>query len=62
MINARLAGALLLLPVLAVAQGGPPGARQVTVESMVVAPERLEERLEFNLETIMRLVCVTPSA
>ncbi len=27
-----------------------------------LAPERLEERLEFNLETIMRLVCVTPSA
>jgi len=42
MINARLTGVLLLLPALAIAQGGPPGARQVTVESMVVAPQRLE--------------------
>ena len=46
MMNARLAGALLLLPVIAVAQGGPPGARQVTVESMVVAPARLESTVE----------------
>ena len=46
MINARLTGALLLLPALAIAQGGPPGSRQVTVESMVVAPQRLESTVE----------------
>lgn len=44
--NARLTGALLLLPALAIAQGGPPGARQVAVESMVVAPQRLESTVE----------------
>lgn len=35
-----------MLPVLAVAQGGPPGPRQVTVESMVVAPARIESTVE----------------
>jgi len=46
MINARLTGALLLLPALALAQGGPPGPRKVTVESMVVTPARVESTVE----------------
>jgi membrane fusion protein (multidrug efflux system) len=46
MINARLAGAMFLLPVFAFAQGGPPGGRQVTVESMVIQPARLETTVE----------------
>jgi len=25
-----------------------------------MAPEALDERLAFNIETIMRLVCITP--
>lgn len=36
----------LVLPALALAQGGPPGGRQVTVESMIVAPSRLESTVE----------------
>ena len=46
MINPRLTGALLVLPALALAQAGPPGQRQITVESMVVAPSRLESTVE----------------
>jgi membrane fusion protein (multidrug efflux system) len=46
MTNVRLLGALLLLPVLAIAQGGPPGPRQVTVESMVIKPARIESTVE----------------
>ncbi len=37
---------LLFLPALALAQGGPPGGRQVTVESMVVATTRLESTVD----------------
>jgi membrane fusion protein (multidrug efflux system) len=36
----------LLLPVAAFAQGGPPGGRAVTVESMVVEPTLLESTVE----------------
>jgi membrane fusion protein (multidrug efflux system) len=46
MTNARLLGALLLLPVLSFAQGGPPGPRQVTVESMVITPARIDSTVE----------------
>lgn len=46
MTNARLTCALLLLPALVLAQGGPPGGRQVTVESMVIEPTRLEATVE----------------
>jgi membrane fusion protein (multidrug efflux system) len=46
MSNVRLIGALLLIPAFALAQGGPPGGRQVTVESIVVAPTRLESTAE----------------
>jgi membrane fusion protein (multidrug efflux system) len=46
MTNARLTGALFLLPALALAQGGPPGPRQVTVESMVITPARIESTVE----------------
>ena len=46
MTNARLLGALLLLPVLSFAQGGPPGPRKVTVESMVITPARIESTVE----------------
>jgi membrane fusion protein (multidrug efflux system) len=42
----RLIGAILLFPVLALAQGGPPGGRQVTVESIVVEPTRLESTVQ----------------
>jgi membrane fusion protein (multidrug efflux system) len=34
------------MPALATAQGGPPGGRQVTVESIVVEPTRLESTVE----------------
>ena len=34
------------MPAIVWAQGGPPGARQVTVESMVVTPARLESTVE----------------
>jgi membrane fusion protein (multidrug efflux system) len=44
--NARFLSALLLLPVLSFAQGGPPGGRQVTVESIVVEPSRLEATIQ----------------
>jgi len=37
---------LLILPVLAIAQGGPPGGRQVTVESMVVTSGPLESTVD----------------
>jgi membrane fusion protein (multidrug efflux system) len=37
---------LLMLPVIALAQGGPPGGRQVTVESMLVATTRLESTVD----------------
>lgn len=37
---------LLFLPVVALAQGGPPGGRQVTVESMVVKPTRLDSTVD----------------
>lgn len=46
MCNARLACALILLPALLHAQGGPPGGRQVTVESMIVEPARLEATVD----------------
>jgi len=36
----------MLMPALALAQGGPPGNRQVTVESMVIEPSRLEATVE----------------
>jgi len=42
----RLTGVLLLLPVIALAQGGPPGGRQITVETMLVQPVRLETTVE----------------
>ncbi len=38
--------ALLVVPVLAGAQGGPPGGMQVTVESMVVTPSPLESTVD----------------
>jgi len=37
---------LLVLPLLAIAQGGPPGGRQVTVESMVVTAGPLESTVD----------------
>jgi membrane fusion protein (multidrug efflux system) len=37
---------IFLLPVLVTAQGGPPGGRQVTVETMIVEPTRLESTVE----------------
>jgi len=46
MTNARLFGAFLLIPAFALAQGGPPGGRQVTVESIVVEPTQLESTVE----------------
>lgn len=46
MSNARLISALLLLPVTVIAQGGPPEGREVTVESMIVEPTRLEATVE----------------
>ena len=46
MMNARLLITVLLLPALTLAQGGPPGGRQVTVESMVAAPSRLESTVD----------------
>lgn len=47
MSNTRLIAALLLLPTLALAQGGPPGGRQpVTVESMLIEPTRLEATVD----------------
>lgn len=46
MFNARLTSALLLLPALALAQTGPPGGRQITVESMVIEPTRLEATVD----------------
>ncbi len=46
MCNARLICALIFMPVLAFAQGGPPGGRQVTVESMVVEPAALESTVD----------------
>lgn len=46
MLNSRFLAALVLLPVLSFAQGGPPGGRQVTVESMVVEPTRLESTVD----------------
>jgi len=39
-------GAVLLLPVLAFSQGGPPGNRQVTVETIVVATSELESTVD----------------
>ena len=46
MTNVRLAGALILLPLISFAQGGPPGGRQVTVESIVIEPTRLESTVQ----------------
>ena len=46
MCNVRLTCALILLPALVHAQGGPPGGRQVTVESMIVEPTRLEATVD----------------
>ena len=46
MTNARLPLVLLALPFIALAQGGPPGGMQVTVESIVVEPTRLESTVE----------------
>jgi membrane fusion protein (multidrug efflux system) len=46
MCKARLISALLVLPTLVLAQGGPPGNRQVAVESMVVVPTRLEATVD----------------
>jgi len=37
---------MLALPALVLAQGGPPGGRQVTVESMVVGPAPLESTVD----------------
>jgi len=37
---------ILLLPVLSFAQGGPPGGREVAVESMVVEPMQLESTVD----------------
>lgn len=37
---------LLAMPALAAAQGGPPGNRQVTVESMIVSPSPLESTVD----------------
>lgn len=41
----RLLPLLLALSATALAQGGPPGGRQVTVESLIVAPARLANRV-----------------
>ena len=46
MMNARLLITVLLLPALTLAQGGPPGGRQVTVESMVATTSRLESTVD----------------
>lgn len=46
MLNSRILTALIVLPVLSFAQGGPPGGRQVTVESMVVETTRLESTVD----------------
>ena len=37
---------LFILPMLAMAQGGPPGGMQITVETMVAAPSRLESTVD----------------
>ncbi|MDH4071808.1 MAG: efflux RND transporter periplasmic adaptor subunit [Gammaproteobacteria bacterium] len=44
--KACVTGAILLLPVLALAQGGPPGNRQITVETLIVEPSRLDSTVE----------------
>ena len=46
MFNTRFLTALVVLPVLAFAQSGPPGGRQVTVESMAVESRRLESTVD----------------
>jgi membrane fusion protein (multidrug efflux system) len=46
MTNARLPGALLLLPLFAFAQGGPPGGMQIAVETTVVGTSELESTVE----------------
>ena len=46
MMNARLFGAFLLVPVFALAQGGPPGGMQIAVETMIVGPSELESTVE----------------
>lgn len=46
MCKARFIVALLLMPVLVLAQGGPPGGRQTTVESIVVVASRLESTVD----------------
>ena len=42
--NRALFCVLLFLPLAALAQGGPPGGRQVTVETIVVETTELEFR------------------
>jgi membrane fusion protein (multidrug efflux system) len=44
--NSAITGVLLLLPLLAFGQAGPPGGRQVTVESMIVETTRLESTVD----------------
>ena len=46
MCNARLFCVLILLPILSSAQGGPPGGREVAVESIVVEPSQLESTVD----------------
>jgi membrane fusion protein (multidrug efflux system) len=46
MCEKRLTGALLLLPLFAFAQGGPPGGMQIAVETMIVGPVVLESTVE----------------
>ena len=41
-----LCALILLLPVLSFAQGGPPGGREVAVESVVVEPRQLESTVD----------------
>ena len=44
--NARLFGAILLIPAFAFAQGGPPGGMQIAVETMIVGTSELESTVE----------------
>ena len=44
--KARVFGAILLVPVFAFAQGGPPGGMQIAVETMIVSTSELESTVD----------------